>query len=360
MRKLIRKPQILAIILVCFLLSVFAFGLHLFQPQEKLFLVPGPEGVHPMVWAITTGNGTFLIERLDYGDYLYERWSNVLQRRLEYIRWMTRGAEYYVPVFKYGKFLSGYDWGIFFWSTDITGHFGVRIKSPAEFPYNPNDYSTRLYRNLFQAMMGRPPITPTEETDALTFKRLIYEDEEIERWEYIAVKVVPVDIIIQLYWKDLEEGDFGRIYDEEIHVNDIEVWIRLNVEKWSMARPVDNQTEEMDLIGGGYRGAYPIWAWLCGFDPDVGESVYREGMHNWVDWWKLTLDAEKKESQSTAETPEELANAQSISPSYTGDRVGLFTAIYGPNWDKYISTEEVESLLATGGPDAIKEYFGDS
>jgi len=143
---------------------------------------------------------------------------------------------------------------------------------------------------------------PTE-VRYIEYYKKVSETETSIKWKKYVVHLVPVDFIMQ----------FSVRGDKEIGWHKVHLWFVLDTNVWyqtfTKSQILDmNPPENASLTAYNFRGGFPIWAWIGGWDPLV---------------WKTMENG--KQTGETENPPVEALNNVQIYPSLEGREITLYT-----------------------------------
>ena len=302
-----RNKKIIAVLAVALLL------LYLWNSGLLRFtIVPGPEGVDCSMYSavasggirvegetktLTTNVGTqsvigavypnSWIAYTDYSDY--DIWGTEYKRRMGY-QWVRPDPK--TPVVQAvlvdrstGQVLNGVN-------------LQIRISKPTM--QDVNVHGDPLGRNPTQIDWYSYEIQKTQTGNTIT-------------WKHYEVYVVPVDFVIELSVRPVQDLDVGDFQNLDLwFVIDTVVWINaFTYDQYALLRqsPPANAT----ISAYNFRGGFPIWAWVGAWEP--WQVSGRDGN---PDKWYDPSDIDPSDKG-------DLEQHLQLMPSYSGSEVTLYT-----------------------------------
>lgn len=142
------------------------------------------------------------------------------------------------------------------------------------------------------------------------------------QWTKYGCYVLPVDFVIEISVLPGWGGDkWGAI-------NDLHIWLVLDTTVWLNAFTenqlinADTLPENVTLSAYAYRGCWPIWMWVSGWDPWITDP---DKWSRDTAQYGLGVENQYQESVKPKDLPDELFEYTQIQPSIEGSRVPLYT-----------------------------------
>jgi hypothetical protein len=327
----LNKKLIAVLAIVILLLYLWNTGL------LRLAIIPGPEGVDCSMYSavasggirvegvtktLTTNVGTqsvvgavypsTWIAYVDYSDY--DWLGREYKRRIGY-QWVRPDPK--TPIIQAvlvdpttGQVLNGVN-------------VQIRISKP-----------TMQDVNIHGDPLGRNPT----QIDWYSYETQKTQSGNTITWKHYEVYVVPVDFVIELSVRPVQDLNVGDFQNFELwFVMDTVVWLNaFTSNQYALLK--ENPPSGAVILAYNYRGGFPIWAWVGAWQP--WQVSGRDGDPNkWYD------PADLK--------PEEMSELQQhlqLMPSYSGSEITLYTQ---PN---YIYTRTFAADIIKN-PDLLKQML---
>jgi len=187
----------------------------------------------------------------------------------------------------------------------------------------------RVQRPSFEELNKRG--SPLPGTDPTQIEWFSYDLEKTKkgnqiRWKHYEVYIVPVDIVIEFSARPIGDDDWGAF-------KDVTLWFYLNTEIWAdkftkeQMLELREKPEDIEIAAYNFRGAFPIWAWVGGWDAWVGADDPSQS-----DYWIVYGEDGDPDNPYDYLSPEEYAEIEQylqLQPSFAGSEVTLYKS---PNW----------------------------
>jgi len=298
-RKRRKSSSIIAVLLLAFIILIAVFGL---RPRELFATVPGPEGPYIELYGVKASDG---IQIYDAYDSLF----------------IGVGELKKVSEASPGDFIAKHV--IDEEALDETGYFWLRpdAKNPVIFAgfHETTVFTTGI--NL-EVRMRRPSIDELtrkgdpsgmgllREIEWFSFDIVEKETSTEKQWKHYVCYLVPVDFVLEFNIRPNDKGSWGAFKLVDLwFVLDTNVWYNAFTEQQMEDLTNYEPPEGSQVTAYSYRGGFPIWAWVGGWDPFVISDDEGE------EW---------KESE-LQDVWDELEEYLQLYPSMEGTEVSLYT-----------------------------------